>query len=196
MPLLRHYRLILGCLAGVSAMTMSGCAAVVVGGVGVSAVTMNEDKRTVGTQIDDSTTDSKVESAIDEISALKKEANINVHVYNGVVLLMGQAPTENLRAQAEKAARSVPKASKVYNQIRIGNPTATTTRAYDIWLASKIRANLLSNKEVDFLKMDIAVEDSEVFLMGLVTQSEADKAIEITRNLDGVVKVINMFEVM
>lgn len=195
MPLFRHYRLVIGGLVGISVLQLSGCAAVVVGSVGVSAVTMSEDERTIGTQIDDSTTDSKIETAIGKIPALDKQSHINVHVYNGNVLLMGQTPTGDLKSQAEKTARTVPIIGKVYNQIRIGNPISATTKAYDVWLASKIRAHLISSKEVDFLKMDVAVEDSEVFLMGLVTQTEADKAVEITRNLDGVIKVINMFEI-
>lgn len=175
---------------------LSGCAAVVVGGVGVSAVTMSEDKRTIGTQIDDATTDAKVESAISKVEELKESSNISVHVYNGTVLLLGQAPNAALRIKAEQAAATVPNIRKIHNQIRIGSPTAATTKAYDVWLASKVRANLLSDKEVDFLKIDVAVEDSEVFLMGLVTQAQADKAIEITRNIDGVVKVINVFEIL
>ncbi|UAA38427.1 BON domain-containing protein [Paraneptunicella aestuarii] len=175
---------------------LSGCAALVVGGVGVSAVTMSEDKRTIGTQIDDATTDAKIENAISKVEELKENSNISVHVYNGTVLLLGQTPNGNLRIKAEQAAATVPNIRKIHNQIRIGSPTAATTKAYDVWLASKVRANLLSDKEVDFLKIDVAVEDSEVFLMGLVTQTQADKAIEITRNIDGVVKVINVFEIL
>lgn len=182
-------------LALLAGSLLSGCAAVVVGGVGVSAVTMSEDKRTIGTQIDDATTDGKVETAVAEVEGLEGHANINVHVYNGMVLLMGQASTSTLRTKVEQAAATVPNIRKIHNQIRIGSPTAATTKAYDVWLASKVRANLLSDKEVDFLKIDVAVEDSEVFLMGLVSQQQASKAIDITRNIDGVVKVINVFEV-
>lgn len=175
--------------------SLSGCAAVVIGAVSASAVTMSEDSRTVGTQIDDTTVAARVSSAIVKDKVLKEQTHINVHVFNGAVLLIGQAPNSALSQQIENIALGVENADNVFNQIRIGTPTPATTRAHDVWLASKVRANLLAEKEIDFLKMNIAVEDSEVFLMGIVSQEEADKAIEVTRNLEGVVKVINVFDI-
>ena len=175
--------------------SLSGCAAIVIGAVGASAVTVSEDSRTIGTQIDDSTLESRVSGAISKDKVLTNQSNINVYVFNGSVLLVGQAPNATLREQAENLAMSVASVRKVFNQIRVAAPTAATTRTYDVWLASKVRANLIAEKDIDFLKMNIAVEDSEVFLMGIVTSAEAGKAIDIVRNLDGVVKVVNVFEI-
>jgi len=175
--------------------SLSGCAAVVIGAVGASAVTVSEDSRTVGTQIDDSTVESRVSNVLSKDKVLDEQTNINVHVFNGAILLVGQAPNSALAQQAENTALGVEGVTNVFNQIRIGNPTVASTRAHDVWLASKVRANLLTEKEIDFLKMNIAVEDSEVFLMGIVTQAEASKAIEIVRNIDGVVKVVNVFDI-
>lgn len=191
----RLTKLSIGSLMVLSSVGLSGCAALVVGGVGVSAVTVGEDERTVGTQIDDSTIANKIYGAINQVPALKQDANITVKSFNGSVLLLGQTPTAALRNEAEGIALTFTDVKAVYNQIRITNPTAPSTRAYDIWLASKVRANLLADKQVDFLKMDVSVEDSEVFLMGLVSKENADRAIEITRNLSGVTRVVNMFEI-
>ena len=175
---------------------LSGCAAVVVGGAAVSAVTVTEDKRTLGTQIDDSTTESRISSAIAKVPNVKDVANVNLHVYNGVALLMGQARDHSIRNAIAKAAATVPHVTQIHNQIRIGEPIPTSTEAHDVWLASKVRTQLLADKQVDFLKIDVSVEDSEVFLMGLVTQEQASKAIDIARNVSGVVKVVNVFEVL
>ncbi len=191
----RLTKLSIGGLMVLSSVGLSGCAAFVVGSVGVSAVTVGEDGRTVGTQIDDTTVANKIYGAINDVPALKQDANISVRSFNGSILLLGQTPTSALRNEAENIALSFTNVKNVYNQIRINEPTAPSTRAYDIWLASKVRANLLADKQVDFLKMDVSVEDSEVFLMGIVSKENADRAIEITRNLDGVTRVVNMFEV-
>ena len=176
-------------------LSLSGCAAVVIGAVGASAVTVSEDSRTVGTQIDDTTLGSRVSNAISKDENLTDQTNISVHVFNGSVLLVGQSPDALLARKAENLVMSVGSVRRVFNQIRIGKPTAATTRAYDLWLASKVRASLLAEKEIDFLKMNIAVEDSEVFLMGIVTSAEASKTIDVVRNLDGVVKVVNVFDI-
>ncbi|MCY7294801.1 BON domain-containing protein [Alteromonas sp. a30] len=191
----RLSKLTVSSLLIIGSLGMSGCAALVVGGVGVSAVTVGEDERTVGTQIDDTTVANKITGALNKVAAIKHDSNISVKSFNGAILLTGQTPTASLRIEAENIALSFENIRTVYNQIRVGKPTAPSTRAYDIWLASKVRANLIADKHVDFLKMDVTVEDSEVFLMGLVTQNNADRAIEITRNLDGVTRVVNMFEI-
>ena len=187
---------LLGAMISLGVVTsLSGCAAIVIGAVGASAVTVSEDSRTVGTQIDDTTLGTRFSGALSKDKVLSNQTNINVYVFNGSVLLVGQAPNAALAQKAENLIMNVASVRKVFNQIRIGNPTAATTKAYDVWLASKVRANLLTEKEIDFLKMNVAVEDSEVFLMGIVTSAEADRAIDIVRNLDGVVKVVNVFDI-
>lgn len=174
---------------------LSGCAAVVVGGAAVGTIAVNEDQRSLGAQLDDTTNASKIRSALDNTPALKQNARINVHVYNGAVLLTGQAQNNNIKAEAERVVNSAADVAAVHNQIRIANNIAVTSRAHDVWLSSKVRASLLADKEINSLKMDVVVEDSEVFLLGIVSQSEAEKAISVARNISGVSKVFNIFEI-
>lgn len=186
----------IGSLIFAAQFALSGCAVLVAGGAGVGTATVVEDSRTLGNQIDDISINRRIEHAMNKIPAIKESANVSAHVYNGVALLMGQVPEQKLKKEAETAARNIEHVRKIYNQIRIGTPTSASTRAYDVWLATKVRAKLLNDKEVNFLKIDVKVEDSEVFLMGMVKQAQADKAVEIARNSEGVVKVINVFEII
>ncbi|AWL12938.1 uncharacterized protein HMF8227_02486 [Saliniradius amylolyticus] len=172
---------------------LQGCAAVVVG-AGVTAASAAHDRRTLGTQLDDSTLEAKVSSRINKIERLKEQAHINVEVFNGVALLTGQAPDSQARRQAQLQAQAVTHIKKVHNQIRIGAPTAASTRTHDVWLASKIKTNLVTNERVDGLHIKVIVEDSEVFLMGLVSRQEADVAVDIVRNINGVARVVKAFE--
>ena len=172
---------------------LQGCAAVVVG-AGVGAASVAHDRRTLGTQVDDKTTAGRVISNLKEDEELDKTANINVHVYNGVLLLYGQAPNEALKNRAHQAAAQVKNIKKIHNLIRIGEPIATTTAANDLWLASKVRAQLLADERIDGLHISVTVEDSEVFLMGLVNNQEAQTAVDITRNINGVARVVKAFE--
>ncbi len=188
---MRYLLLLLAC----SSMLLSGCAAVVVGGAAVGAISVREDPRSVGMQIDDTTNASKIDDALDQDTELKEYAHINVHVYNNAALLVGQAPTQTLIIRAENLAKQAVPVKKLHNQIRIGNPTATTTRAHDVWLKSKVMGALLANEKANPLRIDVIVEDSAVYLMGIVSQEQARLVVDIVRNVNGVVKVYNIFEV-
>ena len=176
--------------------SLSGCTAVVIGGAAVSAVTLSEDKRTLGTQLDDNTTEARLAATIAKALPGDGDADVNVEVYNKIVLLVGQARDSKIRQAIGDAVKNAPHVNHIHNQIRIGEPLSPSTEAHDVWLASKVRTQLLADKRVNVLKIDVIVEDSEVFLMGLVTQEQANHAIEITRNIRGVVKVVNIFEIL
>jgi osmotically-inducible protein OsmY len=172
---------------------LQGCAALVVGaGVGVASAA--HDRRTLGTQVDDKTAYSRLTTALAKSTAVKELTNINVHVYNGTALLVGQAPSDDLLRQVQELAESVKNIKKLHNQVRIGSPIAASSSTNDLWLESKIKTKLLADKRIDGLHIDVAVEDSEVFLMGIVSQSEADISVDIARNVSGVTQVIKAFE--
>ncbi|MFT4937568.1 MAG: osmotically-inducible protein OsmY [Paraglaciecola sp.] len=174
-------------------LVMQGCAALVVG-AGVGVVSAAHDRRSLGTQVDDKTAYSRLATALGKSAVIKEQTNINVHVYNGSALLVGQAPTEDLLRQVQQVAESVKNIKKLHNQVRIGSPISTATTTNDLWLASKVKTKLLADKRIDGLHIDVAVENSEVFLMGIVSQSEADISVDIARNVSGVTQVIKAFE--
>jgi osmotically-inducible protein OsmY len=175
---------------------MSACTSLVaVGAAGTAAVTTS-DRRTIGTQIDDKTMTARVSTAINKIPNVEEQADISVNIYNSQVLLTGQALTQDLITQAELAAKSVEQVSKVHNQIRLGQPIATTSTINDIWLGTKIRTLMATNESVPMLRLDLIVEDSEVFIMGRLTKTEASAAVELVRNVTGVTKVIRVMELV
>lgn len=178
------------------AIIQSGCALVAVGTAGAAATASANDRRTVGTQIDDKTTQSRVRSAINDIPQVKDNADVSVDVYNGQVLLTGQAPLQSMIADIEAAAKKTTNVLKVHNQIRLGSPIAATSTMNDVWLASKIKTIMLANEDIPLFKLELVVEDSEVFIMGLLTKREASAAVEAARNVKGVTKVVRVMELI
>lgn len=175
---------------------LSACVSVVaVGAAGTAAVSAG-DRRTVGTQIDDKTTEARVNSSLTGLVNIQDNAAISVNVYNGQVLLTGQASQQSIIDNASKAASRVAHVNKVHNQIRIGQPIAATSTMNDVWLATKIRTLMTADENVPILKLDLIVEDSEVFIMGRLTKQEATAAVEIARNVEGVAKVIRVMELV
>jgi osmotically-inducible protein OsmY len=61
-------------------------------------------------------------------------------------------------------------------------------------LTSKVKTQLLTAKNISSNNIKVVTENAEVFLMGLVSDSEASQAVNIARNVSGVERVIKMFE--
>lgn len=177
----------------VSALTLQGCAAAIVAG-GLSAASSAHDRRSLGQQVDDNTVEMRASRELSKLNNKQAPVHINVDVFNRVALLTGQVSNQTQSQQAQKSVSDIKGISKVHNQLRVMPPTSAGTRTHDVWLASKVKANLLTNKELDGLHIEVTVEDSEVFLMGIVTQDEANLAVDITRNINGVARVVKAFE--
>ncbi|HAT43060.1 MAG TPA: osmotically-inducible protein OsmY [Rheinheimera sp.] len=153
------------------------------------------DRRSVGNQIDDNTLDVRVENALEKNKQLEEQANINVFVYNGVVLMTGQAPTQELIDAATQAAQTVEGIKDLQNQVRLGNPVSFTTRTRDSYITSNIKTQLLADKEVSSQNIRVVTENGEVFMLGIVKEAEGTRAIEIARHVNGVAQVVKLFEV-
>lgn len=173
----------------------SGCAVVAVGAAGIAASTTAEDPRTTGTQLDDLTASNRINGKLADIEGLSEQANIRVEVYNGQALVVGQVTTAAFNSAIKAALQGDEHITKVHYQVRQTELVSTTQAAKDIWIANRIRAQLLTDKETNVLLMNVIVENGEVFLMGLVDNQMATKAVEIARNTSGVERVVRAFEI-
>ncbi len=179
-------------LLAAAALTMGGCAAVVAGAA--TTATVASDPRSTGTQFDDVTTGLAVEGKLDEVAKQLDKARVLSVVYNGNVLLVGQARSNEQRALAEEAARKVKGVKQIYNQIRLGHPIGLSTRSGDSWITTKIKAKLIDDNKIDSSRISVTTENGEVFLLGIVHRAEGERATEIVRTISGVTQVIRLFE--
>ncbi|MFY8273919.1 division/outer membrane stress-associated lipid-binding lipoprotein [Pseudoalteromonas sp. SSDWG2] len=177
----------------VSSVLLQGCAAAVVAGT-AGAVTSANDRRTIGSQIDDNNIEIKATLAIKEVTGERKDTNATVVSYNGIVLLLGQVPSEQLKSMSQTAVEKVQGVRRLHNQLRVGSPTSITTQSHDTWLTSKVKSQLLAAENVSGSNIKVITENGEVFLMGLVNKTEAEEAVNIARNISGVERVIKVFE--
>jgi len=173
--------------------TLQGCAVATVVAVTAGA-TMVADRRTFSKQIDDQSIELRAHNELNKQKVLSKNTNLHVVSMNGTVLVVGQAPTGYLRDLAIKIIQDVPDIITIHNQVRINSTTAITTRSNDLWLTSKVKSALLKNGAVNAQDIKVVTENSEVFLMGLVTKQEANIVVEVTRNINGVSRVFKAFE--
>lgn len=172
---------------------LQGCAGVMLAGAGTGIGSIT-DRRAVSTQVSDQTVDMRATHRLGTTNPLWADSRVVVITTNGKSLLVGQTPTQEYSQQAEAVVKGVPGVTEVFNELRITALLDITARSQDTWLTSKVKSTLLAEKNIDGTKVKVVTENSEVFLIGLVTQKEADISVQLARNIAGVKRVITVFE--
>ncbi|RYF68544.1 MAG: BON domain-containing protein, partial [Comamonadaceae bacterium] len=95
-----------------------------------------------------------------------------------------------------EAVRGVLNVRSVVNEVVVGAPLNITRRSNDTWITSKVKASLLDAKDVSGNAFKIITEGSVVYLMGLATRREVERATDIARTVSGVEKVVRVVEVV
>ncbi|MFB1015222.1 MAG: BON domain-containing protein [Alteromonadaceae bacterium] len=152
------------------------------------------DHRTISKQFTDQKIEYNINRKITNNKVLETQTNLHFISINGALLIIGQAPTRDLRDMAIKEVTTIEGVVQVHNQIRIGHPTSVITRSNDVWLTTKVKSALLGSDKLTPTNIKVVTENSEVFLMGLVSHNEADEAVAIARNISGVSRVFLAFE--
>jgi osmotically-inducible protein OsmY len=174
-----------------------GCAALVIGGAAATGGAVAYSRRSAGTFFDDETIELKARLAILEEQDLNSQIHINIISYNGIVLMVGQAPTETLRSQTETIVSRTPKVRMVHNEMSIAAPSAMMSRSSDMVTTGKVKTRILGitgDNDNDGLRTKVVTENGVVYLMGLLSRSEADAVTNATRQVGGVQKVVKLFE--
>ncbi|THA07476.1 division/outer membrane stress-associated lipid-binding lipoprotein [Rodentibacter pneumotropicus] len=172
---------------------LQGCVAAVLGGA-AAGTKVATDPRTMGTQVDDETLEFKVENALDKDEQIKSEARVNAVSYSARVLLIGQVPSENTKETATGLAKGVDGVVDVYNELRV-NPKITIGQiSKDSWITTQVKSKMLVDDRVKSTDVKVITENGEVFLLGNVTQAQADAAAEIASKIGGVQKVVKVFK--
>jgi osmotically-inducible protein OsmY len=173
-----------------AATLLQGCGALVIGGAAATAV-MVSDRRTTGTYVEDETIEWKV---VDRMRNSFAGAHVNATSYNRRVLLTGEAPTEEMKKQIEQRVRGIDNVKDVVNEIQVAGASSLASRGSDSLVTSNVKARMVNNGVFSPNHVKVLTEAGTVYMMGLVSQAEGEKAVEIARNTSGVVKVVKVFE--
>jgi len=108
--------------------------------------------------------------------ALKGQGHVNVTSYNYTVLLTGEVPTAQAKADVEKIVSEVPQVKTVVNELQVAGASSSSSRSNDAYITSKVKSNFLGNDKFKPTDIKVVTEASVVYLLGLVTREEADAA--------------------
>lgn len=179
------------CIAVVTSIT--ACAPAVVGGAAAGGA-LAADRRTSGIYVEDENIELKAVKYME--TTLGENTHVNVTSYNRNVLLTGEAPDEATKAKAEEFVKNIANVRAVTNEIAVGPKTSLSSRSNDTYLTSKVKTKFVTENQFPANYVKVVTENSVVYLLGIVNKAEADAAVEIARNTDGVSKVVKVFEYM
>ena len=173
--------------------SLSGCGVLAVGGV-VAGASVMADRRTPAVQSIDKGIDLEVENAL--AKRYGDNAHINVTSFNQKVLLTGEVKDADIKGQAGAYAKANKNVRSVFNELIIGPNSSYTSRANDSYLESKIKTQMIFTDQLPSNSMAIVAEGSSIYLMGILTQNEADIAKKVASNTNGVKDVYVYFDII
>lgn len=176
------------------ASALTGCFPVMLGGAVVGGTLVATDRRTSGTQLEDEGIELKAAARVRD--NLGERVHVNINAYNRRVLLTGEVPSAQDKALVEQVVVRVDNVAAVINELAVLGNATLGQRSSDTLVTSRVKAGLVDAKDLYANAFKVLTERGETYLMGRVTQREADRATDIARSTSGVQKVVRVFEII
>jgi osmotically-inducible protein OsmY len=174
---------------------LNSCASVISATTGDEGIQEDRGRRSMGAVVDDNSIETTIKVNLNAADEQLKKAHINVVSFNGTVLMVGQVPSQEMKNLATRVARtSSSRVKEVYNELEVAGTTTFLSRSNDAWLTAKIKTLMLADSEVSGFRTKVISENGVVYLMGLLSQEDANKTVNLVSNTKGVTKVVRAFE--
>ena len=184
---LRSFLLLLPLLA----VSLPGCIEMAAVGAGAAALGY-EDRRTTGSMVEDEGIELRATNRVSE--RFGDRVHINITSFNRSVLITGEVPNANTKSEIEKIVQGVPSVRSITNELQVAGGTSLSSRATDSTITGKVKARFVDSGKFSALHVKVVTEAAVVYLLGIVTEAEANEAVEIARTTGGVRKVVKVFE--
>lgn len=187
-------RLLLALLAAAGFSALTACVPLMLGGAVATGTVVATDRRTSGTVVEDNAIAIKAGNRITE--NLGERVHVNVTSYNRQVLLTGEVPSEQDKQLVEKVVSNVENVSSIINELAVMGPSTFGQRSSDALVTSRVKSGLVDAKDLISNAFKIVTERGTVYVMGRVTQREANRATEIITSTSGVQKLVRVFDII
>ena len=174
--------------------SLSGCVTAIIAGVAVATVDILHDRRTAGEYVDDNTIEITAKNYLLSSAELRQAAHVKPTSWNGILLITGEIDSEIIKQQVISRLTSIVGVRQLIDETTITGKTALLSRTNDAWITSKVKSRLLVKTGLDANRVKVITTRGSVYLMGIVTRDEADRATELTRTVKGVARVVKVFE--
>jgi len=151
------------------------------------------NRRSIQESMNDQYITLQVHQAVNANKKEFSECNIAITTQHGRVLLVGQVQNHFQKNKMEQMTRRIPNVEEVYNLLAISNSSSTLKRISDVWLTTKVKAKLIASNDVDATQIKVMTENGTVYLMGILPKDEAEMAVDIASDTEGVESVVKIF---
>ena len=179
----------------VASALLSGCGTIM-SSAGAGPIEEDPGERTFAQQMADESIETKALVNINAADEAYDQAHLSVVSYNGFLLLVGQVPSEALKALATDVTRDLEAVRRIYNELEVGPETSAGTRTNDTWITTQVKSKLLASSDTPGRRVKVVTENGVVYLMGLLTAAEADRSALEAAEVNSVTRVVQLFEII
>ena len=123
-------------------------------------------------------------------------ANIEVNAFYQVILLTGEVPTIDAKERIGEIARRYNDVKVVHNELTIGPSRSLAARLEDDLLERKADFSLFTADGLRSSQAKVVAVNGTLYLMGKLSQREADRAIQRLQALDGLRRIIKIVDLV
>tara|TARA_B110000503_G_scaffold17735_1_gene25889 strand:+ start:601 stop:1170 length:570 start_codon:yes stop_codon:yes gene_type:complete len=184
-------------IRGIQLITLASCFAFVnacTPALSTTPIVDNKGSRSLGTLYNDQLIEASTVDAILRASPLLATAHVSAVSVNGIVLLIGQVPSEDTKIIAGAKARGISNTRKVHNELLVSGPASYVVRTSDTLITTKVKARMVGETAFPANRIKVITENGIVYLMGLVTHAEAEWAVKVAANASGIQRIVKVFE--
>ena len=174
---------------------ISGCGSVM-SSAGAGPIEEDPGERTFGQQMTDESIETKAKVNINAADEGYDSAHLSVVSFNGFVLLVGQVPSEELKTLATDVVRQIEDVRRIYNELEVREATGAGARTNDTWITTQVKSKLLASSDTPGRRVKVVTENSVVYLMGLLTEAEAERVSLEAAEVRSVERVVQLFELI
>lgn len=175
--------------------TLNGCTTLT-SAVTEDPITTDPEGRTMGEVIDDKNTRTRLLVNLNKYDERYKEANVDIYVNAGVVLIVGQVPSTDMIPRATELLRTDAQVKAIHNHLTAEPNIKTSLASSDKWLGVKVRSRMFTTDNFSTSNIDVIVQKGIVYIMGRVTNETAAQAVQIASEVKGVQKVVKVFQII
>ena len=174
---------------------LAGCGSILAN-AGAGPIPEDPGARTLAQQLADESIETKAKVNITSSNSGYEEGSFSIISFNGFVLILGQVPTIELKNLATDVVRKLDAVRRIYNELEVGPETSPRVRAKDTWITTKVKSRLLASSDTPGRRVKVATENSIVYLMGLVSEEEADRISIEAGEVNDAQRIVKLFEII
>lgn len=175
-----------------------GCATAILAGstlsTGISALNVMADRRANGVSQEDDRITKDIVEALKKDKEITEQVRVQVFSYNKIVLLAGEAPTQELIDKTNNIAASISGIRKVHSYFELMAAIPKQDQEVDSHLRMLLNSALFMSHGYSGMHPHLTVENGIVYVMGLLTRDEGESMINTIRQLQGVRRVVPLIE--